>query len=282
MGESADRARALVLGLFAGSALGREGRAPGLEGSLAAAVATALIDAVADGPERFSRALDDALLGWAASASADDADSTTHEAVRRLRDPALRGESALAWSKESGFLPAIVPVGVVCLRYRPLLREVSLIVARRTHGHPTAHAAAVALATAVRLALKGIAPADWLPAMRQATKDLAAAELLALLEHAASAGDVSAMNELGEGWVAEEALALSWSALRLHADEPGAALTWVERRSGDLRTVGALTGAWIGAVHGEDAILSAWRGTRGELDFVRGLADRLLATQEAL
>jgi ADP-ribosylglycohydrolase len=66
-----------------------------------------------------------------------------------------------------------------------------------------------------------------------------------------------AVQALGEGWVAEEALAISLYCA-LAAPDLESALLLAVNHGGDSDSTGAITGNLLGAIHGERAIPRRW------------------------
>ena len=88
-------------------------------------------------------------------------------------------------------------------------------------------------------------------------------EMVGLLEDArrlaaSDAPDLACIRMLGEGWVGEEALAISvFSALR-HANDFSAAIVSAVNHSGDSDSTGAICGNIVGALLGAGAIEPKW------------------------
>jgi ADP-ribosylglycohydrolase len=90
---------------------------------------------------------------------------------------------------------------------------------------------------------------------------------------------------LGEGWVAEEALAVALYAVL--ATLPDAALAKPEQHfrdavalavnhSGDSDSTGSIAGNILGAFYGEACLPSEWLAVLEGQDVVRGMADQLV------
>ena len=88
--------------------------------------------------------------------------------------------------------------------------------------------------------------------------------------------DLSAIHQLGEGWVGDEALAIAvYCALR-HSDDFEAAVTAAVNHGGDSDSTGAICGSILGARLGYDAIPAYFKGDALELhDVICDLADSL-------
>jgi ADP-ribosylglycohydrolase len=104
-------------------------------------------------------------------------------------------------------------------------------------------------------------------------------EVLNALTHAeALAGSqvdpADAIVQLGEGWVAEEALSIAvYCCLRAHTLEE--ALILAVNHDGDSDSTGSITGNLMGARHGVDAIPERWLERLELRDVITAIADDL-------
>ncbi|MDN5933360.1 MAG: ADP-ribosylglycohydrolase family protein [Pseudonocardia sp.] len=142
-----------------------------------------------------------------------------------------------------------------------------------THGHPTAGVAAAGLAVLIHPLRHGTALVASVRRTVAHLPPLDGPEETTDAVLRAAAGE----DELGEGWVAEEALAMSVRYALAHPgpDELGAALLLAVNHSGDSDSTGAITGNILGALHGEQAIPAAWARAVEGRDTILGLAGRL-------
>lgn len=96
------------------------------------------------------------------------------------------------------------------------------------------------------------------------------------------APDLENIHRLGEGWVAEETLAIAiYCALR-HADDFSAGIIAAVNHRGDSDSTGAVTGNILGALLGYDAIDRAWTRDLELRDVILELADDLDRRPETL
>ena len=94
--------------------------------------------------------------------------------------------------------------------------------------------------------------------------------------------DLANIHRLGEGWVAEETLAVAvYCALR-HADDFSAGIIAAVNHCGDSDSTGAVTGNILGALRGYDAIDKAWTRDLELRDVILELADDLDRRPERL
>lgn len=150
-----------------------------------------------------------------------------------------------------------------------------------THGHPSGYLPAGVLADLVARLLEGHSLDICLDATLQ---ELAGwqghKETLTLLEKARVLAMTEelprvAIDQLGEGWVGEEALAISvFCAIRFVRDWEGGVLAAVNH-SGDSDSTGCITGAILGAALGVDAIPQTWLVQLESTSGIRALADDL-------
>jgi ADP-ribosylglycohydrolase len=180
---------------------------------------------------------------------------------------ALRGERMgrlehpLNTSKGCGGVMRVAPAGLARAVDDPF--RLGCRLAALTHGHPTGHLAGGFLALAIRELVGG---ASFKAACAEALEELhrwpGSEECEAAVENAlASAAKGSATPEcvesLGQGWVAEEALAIAVYCTRVAPDfETGVCLA--VNHGGDSDSTGAIAGNLLGAALGADAIPCRW------------------------
>jgi ADP-ribosylglycohydrolase len=146
-----------------------------------------------------------------------------------------------------------------------------------THGHPTAGISAAALAVLVHHLVAG----RDLPGALAATVPVLAArpgheETVDALRRAVDAAASGAeLGSLGEGWVAEEALAMSVFCALRHPEDLRAALLLAVNHDGDTDSTGAITGNLLGARHGEAAVPPHWAAQVEGRETILALGDRL-------
>jgi len=132
-----------------------------------------------------------------------------------------------------------------------------------THGHPTAGAAAGALAMATAHLLAGESVHKAVShTMLHLRQTLDRSETADALQRAFElAGNVApAPNScapLGEGWIAEEALAIAVYCL-LGTEDVRTALVAAVSHGGDSDSTGAIAGNLLGAAYGYDALPAEW------------------------
>ena len=151
-----------------------------------------------------------------------------------------------------------------------------------THGHPAGqHAAGVLAALIVRLLQGASLPfaLDEAKGILKTQDDheetLAAINLAVRL--AGDSGDSdNHLSQLGQGWVAEEALAIAiYCALRSDSFEEG--VTLAVNLTGDSDSTGAIAGNLLGALYGVEAIPKRWLEPLELREVITAVADDLLS-----
>ena len=149
-----------------------------------------------------------------------------------------------------------------------------------THGHPTGYLTAGVMAALVFDLLDGI---DLTSAINRVVPLLKAREhheeTLAAIEAsqrlvAADIEPTEAVSELGEGWVAEEALAIGlYCALKAQDFEP--AVIMAVNHDGDSDSTGLIAGHLLGAMQGRTAIPERWLAPLELRGVIEEMADDL-------
>ena len=137
------------------------------------------------------------------------------------------------------------------------------LAAKLTHGHPTGYLSAGVFAALIALLVDGKSLEQAAGTVREILITFPENEETLVAFDAARAmarqGDMpeKAIPMLGEGWIAEEALAISlYCALRAQNLEEGVVMA--VNITGDSDSTGAITGNLLGALYGAAAIPSQW------------------------
>jgi len=185
----------------------------------------------------------------------------------------------------------VAPVGLALAPERAF--EVGVEVAALTHGHATGYLAAGFLADVVSRLVRGARGEHEYRSTRGGPVPGAIAETREVLlgyddaEETLDAVDLAvelyisdadldeAYGQLGEGWIAEEALAIGlFSAMNFpeHFDRGVLAAVNI---TGDSDSTGAITGAILGAALGEETLPTEWAEEVEGAAAIASLADRL-------
>ncbi|EOC0476372.1 ADP-ribosylglycohydrolase family protein [Cronobacter turicensis] len=206
--------------------------------------------------------------------------------LKALREMRACGEPARNNSKGCGGVMRVAPVGLFYVRYPgdDVLKaafDTGCQLAALTHGHPTGVLTGGVLAALVLQLVQG----GSLPAALARSLDLLKSapdhnETERALEHAcllaaSPLAPQEAIQKLGEGWVAEEALAIAlYCALRARSFAEGVLMA--VNHDGDSDSTGAIAGHVLGAIHGVAAIPQTWRARLDLNAVIQEMADDLL------
>ena len=142
-----------------------------------------------------------------------------------------------------------------------------------THGHPTGITAGGAFAMLISCLIQGKSLERSLEQVkRHLEKYRDAAETLAAIQKAETAEDVS---ELGEGWVAEEALAIGIYCALHNTQDFKAGVLQAINITGDSDSTGSIAGNILGVINGEKSIPEKWLRNLREYQIVSRISDDL-------
>ena len=151
-----------------------------------------------------------------------------------------------------------------------------------THGHPSGYLAAGALALMISCLLEneGLEAAG-IAAIDRLHRAPHGGECARALEHAMDAwrslpASAETVERLGQGWVAEEALAIALYASLASRGDFLAGLRLAVNHSGDSDSTGAIAGNLLGALLGIDAIPASWLERLELRAEIEALADDLV------
>ncbi len=226
------------------------------------ALARALLRAGEGDHGALMAAVAEEFVAWGVSPSNNRAPGgTCMRAVERLCAGVSWRESGVASSKGCGAAMRTAPVGLYYhgepVRLRDVARDSSLI----THGHPSALAGGIATAYLVSLALDRVVPADMPTSLLAFAGDASEefdARIRQVQELPLDGEPTPALRQLGQGWVAEEAVALALYCFLRSPDNYRATVVTAANVEGDSDSVACIAGAISGAYNGEAAIPSPW------------------------
>ena len=173
-------------------------------------------------------------------------------------------------SKGCGGIMRVSPIGLYFIGdTRYTLKDIGIMAAKAsaiTHGHPLGYIPSALFAIMIYLLASG-AEKDIKSAVASAIKSLQydynnveyLRKAIKILTHAlklaeSDTPDIEAIEQLGEGWVAEETLAIAvYCAVKYQGNFDKALITSVNH-NGDSDSTGAVTGSLLGALIGYDAI----------------------------
>jgi ADP-ribosylglycohydrolase len=199
-------------------------------------------------------------------------------------------------SRDCGTVMRSAPFGLVPFVSADSLYKLAVDAAALTHGHPSAHHSAAVFGNLIhRLMNDGGSLTDAAGAALERARQAEAAELTDRLETAVGladpargplpAADVTAA--LGQGWVAEEALAIAVYAVLATAGSRSpqehfrAAVAAAVNHDGDSDSTASIAGNILGAYYGTEALPAAWLAALEGRDVVDAMADALLKVTTA-
>jgi ADP-ribosylglycohydrolase len=211
-----------------------------------------------------------------------------HTCLSALAAMPSLGAKARNDSKGCGGAMRVAPVGLFCARepgstdQRAARRafELGCELAGLTHGHPTGQVAAGAFAALIALGAR-----EWeldeaidevLPLVIKRPLGTETCEAIEKAVALAQGGEPSAekLAFLGEGWMAEEALAIAVYAALATPDFTTGVLIAVNH-DGDSDSTGAMAGNLIGAMRGVDNIPRKWLSALDVGSTIAAIADDL-------
>lgn len=207
-----------------------------------------------------------------------------------LRDMTTLGEAAVNDSKGCGGVMRVAPAGLFCwnpgdpLALRAAF-DLGADLAGLTHGHPTGSLSGGVLAALIFSLADGVSLSEALtharalltqkPHHQETLKALGRAVLLSKQGKPHS----EAIEQLGEGWIAEEALAIAvYCALVAESFEEGVLLA--VNHSGDSDSTGAIAGNLLGTLYGARSIPRHWLDGLELRGVIAEVADDLWACRE--
>lgn len=208
-------------------------------------------------------------------------------------------ERILNHSKGCGGIMRVAPVALYLAQLKDYdkLEEIADVAAKSsaiTHSHPLGYIPSAYLAVFIACLLRGDFPGKALHKAENAVRKLFSKSdyteyCLQLVNKAISLAwpendedgyddDLDAIRELGEGWVAEETLAIAlYCSLRYIDDENGfeKALIASVNHSGDSDSTGALTGNIMGAIIGYKNIPDKFRNNLELHDVILDISNKM-------
>lgn len=183
-------------------------------------------------------------------------------------------------SKGCGGVMRVAPAGLFYKKDSSFLMAAEF--AALTHGHPSGYLSAGALAYIIASIIEG---QDIETSIKDSIVELEKyeghEECTRSLKHAitlvkSNLSDLEAITKLGEGWIGEEALAISVYCALKHHNNFRQALIAAVNHDGDSDSTGAITGNILGAYLGLSGIPEEWAKNIELNDTIIEVADDLL------
>ena len=204
-----------------------------------------------------------------------------------LRGITVLGERAVNDSKGCGGVMRMAPVGLFGACHGLEARETFTLgkeLAWLTHGHPSGYLTGGVLALLIQRLVEGSSLEEGLTLSlallageddHQETRD-ALQQAWRLAGTATPYAD--AITALGEGWVAEEALAIAVYCA-LVADDVRHGVVLAVNHDGDSDSTGAIAGNLLGAMHGEAVIPDSWLAELELRETIAGVGEALCGAE---
>ena len=188
-------------------------------------------------------------------------------------------------SKGSACLLRAVPIGLSYFRDPAHVLDLAANTAALTHGNEVAWMASGALALIISLIIhqelsiteavnKTLKALDKsFPDSRKAVNELSRTIRSAVSLASSASSDLDAIHALGEGWVAEESLAIGLLSALRHENDIAGAMTFAANHGGDSNNTAAIAGMLVGARIGFNAIPDRFVDRIELVDVILELAD---------
>jgi len=182
-------------------------------------------------------------------------------------------------SKGCGGVMRVAPVGLAFERDVAFYEGVNA--AALTHGHPSGYLSAGFLAELISYIIEERDLRESVKAARETLvlypsheETLAKVdEALRLVEEKLAVKD--SIYKIGEGWIGEEALAISLFCSLKFADNFSLGVQAAVNHSGDSDSTGSITGSILGAKLGEEAIPKQWTAELENAEYVQDLGEEM-------
>lgn len=168
-------------------------------------------------------------------------------------------------SKGNGAAMRIAPIGLYYCYDSEKAFRLGIEAGSITHSHPTGYLASGAMAALISCIIQGLSIEDaidkvlgYLNNQTDSEELIKAIEKARRLATSFDIDDSDAIRVIGEGWVAEEALAIGIYCSLRHLDDFKAGLISAVNHNGDSDTTGMITGNLLGAYLGEAGIPFEW------------------------
>ena len=244
------------------------------------ALARALIRAGHSTSDVLMATVSEELVAWAFGPDNDSAAGNTCMAgCHRLREGVSWQESGVQDSKGCGSAMRSAPIGLYYHGDTSRIVEVGIAISQITHGHPCALAGSVATAYLVNLALDDLPPEDAFASVVELTAPISQefVEKLQQVPSVLAAEPEEAFGVLGEGWVAEEAVAAGLYCFWRSPRDYGRTVLTGANATRDSDSIAYIAGAISGAYNGIEAIPVSWRRDIENADELEGIAARIQA-----
>ncbi|MFW9921328.1 MAG: ADP-ribosylglycohydrolase family protein [Candidatus Thorarchaeota archaeon] len=253
---------------------------------LSIAVALGLLHAKDHGTRLIMESMTNEFITWMANTnSSRSPGNTCMMGVQHLKSGVDWSESGMNDSKGCGTAMRAAPIGLAYHHALDALTSISSRISKMTHGHPCATAGSFATAFLVARSLDGSTTSNLLDELISRSSFISDefSNHMKKIQDALSTGNSkSAFEILGQGWVAEEAVAGAVYANIKHPDSFRDCILEAANSGGDTDSKACIAGAIAGTRLGRDAIPNGWIEGIENRDLLIDLANQLLRLQKEL
>jgi len=189
-------------------------------------------------------------------------------------------------SKGCGTIMRVAPVGLMYFGANECAFQVACDLSAITHGHPTGFLSAGFFASIISDLAVGVNLMDSIKNAKEILKTcnnhketLKAVKKALKVYKLIKSGDLEisaeTLEELGQGWVAEEALSISLLASLLFENDFEKGVLFAVNHSGDSDSTGSITGNILGLINGIDKIPKKWINNLEDNRIVKEIAEDL-------
>ncbi len=243
------------------------------------AIAEALIKTGGREIEKIMAAIRDEFIKWFHSPENNRAPGRTClTGVANMERGLHWSESGVARSKGCGSAMRAAPIGYFYQHDPIKLKEIAHASGICTHGHPTGDAACIGAAYLVKLALDGTSTDKMLPELLDFTSGISEEFDQAILKVQECRGwedEEKALDYLGEGWIAEEAVSLALYCFLRYPDNYKKVVLRGANTNGDSDSIACIAGSISGAYLGIEEIPAKWIKGIEKTDYLDDLSVRL-------
>jgi ADP-ribosylglycohydrolase len=250
------------------------------------AIAEALIEAGSADLDTLMGAVTRKLIDWSNSPENNRAPGhTVTEAIRTLEAGVSWREAGVATAMGNGSVVRMSPVGFLYQNAPERLKEVAHAAGTATHAHRAADAGAIAAAYLIKLALDGVHPEEFVKEVMEFVSGISDEfdETLLKIGHVSAWTDeFAAINHLGSGWTAPDAVAMAIYCTMRYPDDFAGGLRRAVNIPGDSDSVGSVVGGILGARLGLDGIPTDWVSRLEGLDRITNIANQLAERKQKI
>ena len=246
------------------------------------AVARGLLAADPDDLDGLMHAVAGEFVTWSVSPDNDRAPGgTCMTGCSNLRRGVSWRDAGVVRSKGCGSAMRVAPIGLLFHNDLDHLLEVARASSLPTHGHPAALEGAAAAALMVALALRGAPAVEMMAEIekrcfgRSPDFDACLSRVPELIE--APPAKALSTAGLGEGWVAEEAVASALYCCWRHPGDYAAGVLEAVNTDGDSDSIATIAGSVLGAALGVDGIPATWAKRVEASDLLQDMGRQLWA-----